>query len=376
MADRRVDGTLAHRLLLVAAAAASLSTPLFAQNAEPGGEAAADRVWYQIEVVLFAQRDARVPTQEQVRDNVRPIWPAGTAALGPTHPEPVRPSPLDEIAMQWDDDYRRALLMRVTPGLTLADEDLIAWLRRQSDRGRATGLEWRDGLETLTWTGPDPVRGAASDDDTATETATVEPSDQPLPTTLDESDSTDPGTGEAPDPALAEADEDLDAAVDADADADEAGETEIPIPASLAFRTVAPELRQLGDEVRRLERARGIRVLAHLAWRQGFAPEAPGIPVQVLWRDPVDDEPALLGTVAIDLRRFLHASLDLYWRVGNPEGEPLWTHVLETRRMRSGELHYVDHPHVGALIRIERFALAEPLAADQAVVPLLENEND
>ena len=43
------------------------------------------------------------------------------------------------------------------------------------------------------------------------------------------------------------------------------------------------------------------------------------------------------------------------------------------RRMRSGELHYVDHPRIGALVRITPFALAAPLAADAPAEPYLED---
>jgi hypothetical protein len=36
--------------------------------------------------------------------------------------------------------------------------------------------------------------------------------------------------------------------------------------------------------------------------------------------------------------------------------------------MRSGETHYLDHPRIAVLIRIEPFLLAEPLSEDGAVV--------
>ncbi|MDZ7825601.1 MAG: CsiV family protein [Gammaproteobacteria bacterium] len=174
---------------------------------------------------------------------------------------------------------------------------------------------------------------------------------------------------------------------------------------ALAFREVAPEQRLLQEEVRRLERTAGYRVLAHRAWRQPFRAEAPALPVRIRHEDPVSGEIDLAGSVGIALRRFLHARLELYRRVPDVDGDrqpapdavsglspfrqpggegiaPIilelppeapeaadgWIRIVHERRMRSGETHYLDHPRIAALIRIERFLLAEPLDEDGPVV--------
>ncbi|HSG88840.1 MAG TPA: CsiV family protein [Pseudomonadales bacterium] len=313
--------------------------------------------WYQVEVVLFAQDEATAVTDENLAADETPVWPPHALALKPVYPEPIRPETLAELAALWNDALGVPQLLQVTPGLLPEDELFIRWLRREVHRGHATGMEWQDGLETLTWTGPmptvepDPTRAAAGT------TADVDPNAQRVA-----------GQGEEP---AADAG-DAAAAGTAGVDGDEAREPpapeDIPIPMTLAFREVAPDGRLLDGEVRRLERAAGMRVLARLAWRQPFEADAPGREVRVLWRDPVDGEPALVGTVAIDLRRFLHARLNLYWRMRDADGMPLWTHIQATRRMRSSELHYIDHPQIGTLIRIEPFMLAEPLTPEGPVV--------
>jgi hypothetical protein len=59
--------------------------------------------------------------------------------------------------------------------------------------------------------------------------------------------------------------------------------------------------------------------------------------------------PALDGTVRVYLARYLHADVDLiYHRRGIETPFRLDT----SRRMRSGELHYLDHPVFGVLIKV------------------------
>jgi hypothetical protein len=155
---------------------------------------------------------------------------------------------------------------------------------------------------------------------------------------------------------------------------------------ALAFHRVPEGERFLGTEARRIGRSAGREVLAHLAWRQPFEAEAPAWPVLVLDGDDAAGTPALVGTVGVALRRYLHAEIDLYRAEPLPvdaaperalpgpaeapslpepgpdagleaEAEPPrgtgWVHVQQSRRMRSGELHYLDHPRLGVLLRIE-----------------------
>ena len=177
---------------------------------------------------------------------------------------------------------------------------------------------------------------------------------------------------------------------------------------------------QLNQEVKTLEEAEGYRVLMHLGWRQPGMDRQRAIPVRIQRLIPPVEgaeptaevaapaiaepgvEPGVIsvetaeapvplpdsqymelrGFIRIALARYLHVSTDLSYQVYddspavdpaegefNPEeaapGDPIY-HLHQTRRMRSKELHYFDHPVLGALILITPF---EPPAEAAAATP-------
>jgi hypothetical protein len=89
-----------------------------------------------------------------------------------------------------------------------------------------------------------------------------------------------------------------------------------------------------------------------------FAPDpnapadaAPAEPPPPPLRTPLD------GTATVGLQRYLYLALDLVFQPGDlpplVDGTPMPPFRLtETRRMRSKELHYFDHPLFGALVLI------------------------
>jgi hypothetical protein len=89
---------------------------------------------------------------------------------------------------------------------------------------------------------------------------------------------------------------------------------------------------------------RGMSILGHFAWVQ--TPQGLG---NTRWY--TIDEGRLSGLVRVQRGRFLHLETDLVLRDA-VTGQPY--HVRHKRRMRSGELHYVDHPKVGILIRASK----------------------
>ena len=363
-----------------------------------------DRVWYQLEVVLVER--ATVDTREHFPTDARPSWPGNVLALGPVWPEPVRPRSVGELFALWQDLDAMAGLRRVTPGLTPETEDLIRWLRDMVGSGSEPAIPWLTVLESDSrpeTTDGIPQEGAAqggaADDATSVADSSAAGDLPPEPPT-------DPA--ESPEEPQDVALESL--ALDGvELEFVEPPDPEdIAIPMALAFREVAPEQRLLRDEVRRLERAAGYRVLAHQAWRQPFRAEAPALPVRLEADDPETEGIDLAGNVGIALRRYLHARLELYRRapvleadlpavpvgvdaipregagmepnaIGTepdaagfasppPEITDRWIRIVHERRMRSGETHYLDHPRIAVLIRIEPFLLAEPLDEDGPVV--------
>ena len=50
--------------------------------------------------------------------------------------------------------------------------------------------------------------------------------------------------------------------------------------------------------------------------------------------------------------RYLHVEPDLWFMSNAADGQPYWVRINQNRRMRSEELHYLDHPLFGLLVRL------------------------
>lgn len=132
---------------------------------------------------------------------------------------------------------------------------------------------------------------------------------------------------------------------------------------------------RLNAEFNALRRSRdGFEPLFHQAWRQQVATSRNAErlylgPNRVRNSDTLP--PPFEGLIKISVSRYLHVDLDILLRGANnnlpfntlealpsPTRGSIRFHA--TRRMRSGELHYIDHPRMGALIMISRVELPEP----------------
>ena len=168
------------------------------------------------------------------------------------------------------------------------------------------------------------------------------------------------------------------------------------------FKTLPTDKMQLLEDAKLLEQSGNYRILLHTAWRQPGMSETTALPIHIhrsfventtleqpiFRQDP--DMPAsglpqplqgagtnqvmttrsvLDGYIKIILSRYLHADFDLVYTTGlplqeTPAGssansdspslttpiEPVIYRLQEIRKMRSKELHYLDHPVLGALI--------------------------
>lgn len=101
-------------------------------------------------------------------------------------------------------------------------------------------------------------------------------------------------------------------------------------------------------------RQRGMTVHEHQAWRM-----SPGGISNDTWYWVGDGR--LEGLIRVGRGRFLHLDADLLLQ---PAGAAEPARIRLSRRMRSGELHYVDHPQVGILIQAERYR-PEPPAREE-----------
>ncbi len=141
--------------------------------------------------------------------------------------------------------------------------------------------------------------------------------------------------------------------------------------------------------LRSLQRSSGFTVLSHQSWVQPVGSEPTPVMVQAGKR--YDDRFEVEGTLSFTRSRFLHVQTNLWYTIFEPrsgEANPFLagfqsnlsdetlaqypelvnverergqyfvarTHLmLQSRRMRSDELHYIDHPLFGIVVRINRF---------------------
>jgi hypothetical protein len=97
-----------------------------------------------------------------------------------------------------------------------------------------------------------------------------------------------------------------------------------------------------------LRRSRNFQPLAHIGWTQpGFARDTAKF-LSINGMVPAGS--GVVGQVALTRGRYLHLTLDLVY---DAPGEGAQRFVLrQTRRMRSNERHYIDHPRFGVIALI------------------------
>lgn len=150
-----------------------------------------------------------------------------------------------------------------------------------------------------------------------------------------------------------------------------------------SYRLLDPDNFTLTGEARRIGRRSGFQILLHGRWLQPVPPREAPQPLYLQVGPRFGDSHALEGALGVTLGRYLHFRADLYYTepllgqaplnqalappmalaIGDAgAGTRLQARDLETtgymqlhesRRLRSGELHYLDHPKLGVLVKIE-----------------------
>jgi hypothetical protein len=133
-----------------------------------------------------------------------------------------------------------------------------------------------------------------------------------------------------------------------------------PAEDPLAVRIMAPEELALGNEFRRLTNLSAYHPLVHAGWVLPGLPEEQSVAFDLGSLGVTNPR----GTVRVYLSRFLHVSLDLTYQDGADSAVPTSDGELKEislapryrlvtqRQVRSGELHYFDHPAFGVLVKI------------------------
>ena len=104
-------------------------------------------------------------------------------------------------------------------------------------------------------------------------------------------------------------------------------------------------------------------VLVHKAWRQTGFEEDKGIDIPIDSRTSTGPDKggnSIQGSIRIELGRYLHIYTDMIYQQPNKDYNPALIGeeslpykqypIQSHRRMRSKELHYLDHPLVGILV--------------------------
>ena len=121
-----------------------------------------------------------------------------------------------------------------------------------------------------------------------------------------------------------------------------------------SYRWLPPETHALKAEARRLGNAPGLDVIWHGRWMQPVPDRSSGEPL-MLAAQPAPGGGQLTGTLQVTVGRYLHFAAELWLEQSphNPAATIPYMQFKQSRTMRSGELHYLDHPKMGVLVRID-----------------------
>ncbi|QKT02375.1 peptidoglycan binding protein CsiV [Ectothiorhodospiraceae bacterium 2226] len=154
--------------------------------------------------------------------------------------------------------------------------------------------------------------------------------------------------------------------------------------AQVPFRLLPEGELRLAEAARGLGASPAYNVLRHLAWRQPGLDAEEAVAVRLAPRGGealladrllrheaglATGEADVEGVLRLVLSRFLHIEADLlYYRpqprpqaaVFEQDEEELTPslaafRMIESRRMRSGEIHYLDHPLFGVIVSVQRY---------------------
>ncbi len=322
--------------------------------------------WYQVDVIVFKPRTTDL-NNESWREGA-PVYPADITAIYPG--EPFNLSQLEQ-ALQSETALPEADEAPALGHSEFAFENLSSRNRNRRVVEAATGI-------------------TASNSTSETRSATAE---APLPGAENEP------RREAENQPLAEPENEIAAGeLNSEEPADDAFIRELVQNAAensygqIAFSS-AKDASSLEAIRRSLTRSSRFDVIDHQSWVQPINAEPTPVMVQAGQR--YDDRFEVEGTLSLSRSRFLHVQTDLWYTIFEPRGgarnpyvqgfestlseEQLSeyqelveverergqyyaarSHVMmQSRRLRSDELHYIDHPLFGVIIRINRYRVEQ-----------------
>jgi len=93
-------------------------------------------------------------------------------------------------------------------------------------------------------------------------------------------------------------------------------------------------------------------ILYNTQWVQAVYDQPNSLPIYFESSSTTLGQPQLKGVIELHVSRYLHSKIDLQFipKEARNLGETI--SLQQKRRMRSREIHYLDHPYLAALIRI------------------------
>jgi hypothetical protein len=93
-------------------------------------------------------------------------------------------------------------------------------------------------------------------------------------------------------------------------------------------------------------------ILYNAQWQQPVYDQKHSLPIYIESSIQHLGAPQLKGLFYLHVSRYLHSKIDLQFIPENANTSTDLISLQQSRRMRSKEVHYIDHPLVGAIIRI------------------------
>ncbi|MFT6154802.1 MAG: hypothetical protein ACJAYK_001842 [Crocinitomicaceae bacterium] len=93
-------------------------------------------------------------------------------------------------------------------------------------------------------------------------------------------------------------------------------------------------------------------ILFNAQWVQPVYDQQHSMPIYIESSSQVLNQPQLKGLFNLHVSRYLHSKIELQFIPENADSLKQTLSLKQSRRMRSKEVHYIDHPSLGVLIRI------------------------
>ena len=137
------------------------------------------------------------------------------------------------------------------------------------------------------------------------------------------------------------------------------------VRASMQWRT---DGLSLTPHVNRMRRSSSYDVLHHARWFQAMARPANAVPVLLQLEPDPNGLHRIEGTLRASRGLFVEIDARVWLHEDPPDAEaitpdgPGYAELSETRRMRTGDIHYLDHPRLGLVVRAQRLKVPAALA--------------